>query len=700
VPTRWAKAALCTLAVSTAFLVSGGVAGGVADAAAAGAGADPPALTLDSQTAVITPASPWFRLAVGVGETSVAPGDLYVSVGFYSRITDMSQLQQATGATPDKTLLTPRVDLPVTLTPLGRVSTACVTVLPESSTSPPTPAAGTTPCPAGAPTVPLNCTPDIGRCIGVYPVSVALFRHGSSSALSRFTTFLAYQEPIGAGNGPLRVGVIMPVGPQSDRAPPTSSQLSAAESETTQLAEHDNVHVTVAVAPAAAAGLAAGKGGKARTARDELADLTDPGGPGGDQLLAEPYTPINVAALARAQLSGEISEQMARGTTLLHEAGLHPTPGAWVDTTSQFSTADSTNLASGLRSAGANRLVVDDSVLALPSGASQSPLTFAQTFALDLGHGGRVSAAATNSVADSRFSADPGNPNLAANQLLATLEFIHFENAYTGTRGVVVEPPAGWRPTSAFLSTLLSGMTNNPVVMPVTLDEFFAQVPAGGNSEPASLHLQSGPAAGVGAISRSAAQRIAVARAHLHSFTLAVAGHPSELTTLSDQLLSTESRALNGSRRSARLDSFSRSFGAVLSAISLGAEHTITFTSRTAQIPIAVESTAPYRVTVVMSLSSDKFTFPSGDTRTLTLAHATTAVRVPARARTSGDRLPVDVTLRTPDGDLTISHTVLTVHSTSISLVGVALTVVAGLVLLVWWGRTWRRGRRHGPRAH
>ena len=41
----------------------------------------------------------------------------------------------------------------------------------------------------------------------------------------------------------------------------------------------------------------------------------------------------------------------------------------------------------------------------------------------------------------------------------------------------------------------------------------------------------------------------------------------------------------------------------------------------------------------------------------------------------------------------------LTVHSTEISFVGVALTVLAGAVLLVWWVRTWRRSRRARPRA-
>ncbi len=126
----------------------------------------------------------------------------------------------------------------------------------------------------------------------------------------------------------------------------------------------------------------------------------------------------------------------------------------------------------------------------------------------------------------------------------------------------------------------------------------------------------------------------------------------------------------------------------------------MTFTAQQASIPITVLSAAPYPVNVVVTLTSDKFTFPGGNTRRLHLDRPTTSVRVTAQARTSGDRLPIDVTLHTQNGQLLLGRTVLTVHSTAISFVGVALTVLAGAVLIVWWARTWRRARRRRPRAH
>ena len=232
----------------------------------------------------------------------------------------------------------------------------------------------------------------------------------------------------------------------------------------------------------------------------------------------------------------------------------------------------------------------------------------------------------------------------------------------------------------------------------MTLGQLFAQVPVGGNREPAVRRLQAGPA--VNGITPSAADRIALDRQELGSFSAAVSGHPSVLITLGDALLTTEARGLSPARRTEALAAYGRAFDGETGKITLATERTVTFTAQRAPIPITVLSSAPYPVHVVVTLNSDKFTFPDGNTVHMTLDRPTTSVRVTAQARTSGDRLPIDVTLHTADGQLILARTVLTVQSTAISFVGVALTVLAGAVLLAWWVRTWRRSRRLRPRAH
>ena len=698
--TRWVKVALSTLALSAVSVLPALPAAATGPhALAAPTASAAPDLALIHQTQWITPTTPGFSLLLAVGPGAGPPSDLHVGVTIYSRIDDASQLQQATSAVPDKTPLTTRpITVPVSARSTGLTADLCVNVLPEESSSAPAPGAVGA-CGAGAPTVVLGCSLSGETCDDVYPVSVALLRSGDSNPLERFTTFLTYEQPgVDGHGGPLRVSFVVPVHTGTTGQAPTADAVRATETLVGVLWGNRNaVPTTLDVSPTTVAALSARGGPDGARALGQLSQLTT--APGTSQLLSPAFVPINIAALSGVGLNGEIPLQVARGSQVLHGAQLHPSSGPWVDTGANLSSADATNLTAGLQAVRANQLVINDMDLA--STESPNGLTLAEPFTLPLAHGAHVTAAASNSQIDSRFTADPADPVLAANQLLAGLAFVHFENVFLGdARGVVIVPPGGWHASSVFVATLLSGLTNTLILSPVTLDQLFAQVPIGGNSEPSTRHLQSGSVAGTGGFTKTSVQGILTARSRLDSFGTATSGHAAVMTSLSDQLLRTESSALGRGARAVALGAYDHSFDQVLSAISLAVERTITFTSATAAIPVTVLSTAPYPVTVVMTLSSDKFTFPAGANRTLVLTHPTTSVRVQARARTSGDHLPIDVTLRAPDGGLVFSQTVVDVHSTSISVVAVALTVLAGLVLLVWWARTWARSRRRRPRAH
>ncbi|HEY1829679.1 MAG TPA: DUF6049 family protein [Acidimicrobiales bacterium] len=680
---RWTVIALGLLLLALTLLSGGGSAG------AAGAPLKPVApLTLQAQTPWVQASAPWFNVTLGIGEPSIPAKQLHINLIFYDRISSLSQFEQFTGATPDNRVRSTVTDVAVTTTSGGRSASSCVTVLPNTSATAPTTTTGSTnACPANAPIVYLNCTPGLDTCGDIYPVSVALYRQGNSNSLARFTTFLTYEQPSAVGDGgALRVSWVLPLGSRTALA----SALPA-------LSTHHQVPVTLAVNPQAVS-----SADSSRTSRHlvgQLGALTS--GTGADELVNQPYVPVNLAALETAGLGGEITGQVNRGLQMLHDAKLHPTTSTWVDTDSDFTSGTAGALAAGTKQAHIDTLVLNDTDLA---GTPSADTKYAQAhpFSLELGRGDHVTALAANSSLDSRFTALPKDPVLAANQLLAGAEFIHFQNALLDDkRGIVLVPPSGWRASSTFIEALLTGLGNNHALSPVTLSSMLNQVQAGGDNDdpsPTTRRLQGGSAAGN--FSRSTASRIASARQDLSSLTAAVSGHPSELSTLNDQLLSTESSTLSNAKRTGSVSRYFRSFDHVIGEVSLAPERTITFTSRTAAIPITVVSTAPFRVRVVLSIQSDKFNFPNGDTRSLLLDRPTTPVRVQAHARTSGDRLPVEVTLRTPDGRLVLARATLTVHSTSISIVGIALTVLAGLVLLVWWGRTWRRSRLHRPRAH
>ena len=139
------------------------------------------------------------------------------------------------------------------------------------------------------------------------------------------------------------------------------------------LTEHHDVATTLAVSPLAVSALEAARAHGGEHALDQLAALS------GDQMLDQPYVPINVVALSEAGIGNEIGAQMDRGDQVLRSAGLKPDGGPWVDTASTFSQGDAGSLASGLQLAGASQAVISDADL---SSGGESNQTFAQPFTL------------------------------------------------------------------------------------------------------------------------------------------------------------------------------------------------------------------------------------------------------------------------------------------------------------------------------
>jgi hypothetical protein len=128
--------------------------------------------------------------------------------------------------------------------------------------------------------------------------------------------------------------------------------------------------------------------------------------------------------------------------------------------------------------------------------------------------------------------------------------------------GIVVEPPASWQPSTTLLTTLLDELAGNPVLSPVTLNQFFAQVPKGGNEEPSSRHLQGGFAPKSGVIpAATAATWPRRGPPHLVQRTRWVGISPAVFTELSDLLLATENRSFDPTERAVALAVFIQRFG-------------------------------------------------------------------------------------------------------------------------------------------
>jgi len=536
-------------------------------------------------------------------------------------------------------------------------------------------------------------------CDGVYPLRVTLTNLASGTPVERLTTFLTFR-PSTTTTSPLYTALVLPIAvPTSFTSGPgrvavgtvrMSGADLAAACDLVRAIAHQRVRVTLEPEPLTVqamdsscqvSGTAAAHAqiSGARAVQD-LAEMSAQ--PSTYQVPAESFVFTDPSALAAASLRGEVTIQLARGTQVLStDDHIATVPGSWV-----LSGAPGGDIGAGLEAAHANQLVVPERAIISPPS-----LTLTQPFRVDLGRGRTVLTAGSNDMLSSLLTAHPDDPALAAAQVLAGLSFIQSEEPNsTAPRGVVVVPPAGWAPDPALVSDLLTGMTDNPAVVPQTLSQLFATVPVGGNGYSSTRRLSSSTASG---IPGGVAGQVQGARRRLEAFATAVVRAPSVVAAMSDDLLATESSTITSGTAAQGLTAFDRAFTAQIAQIQFSGDRTVTLTSRRGALPVTIDSSAPYALIGQLTVTSDRLEFPTGDTRQVTIDRTTNQIRVPVLARTLGD-LPMEVTLRAPDGALVIAQSRLTVRSTATSAVGVVLTILAAMVLLGWWLRTWIRQRR------
>jgi hypothetical protein len=582
----------------------------------------------------------------------------------------------------------------------------------------------------------------------VYPVKVTLTDSSGSGSGSgsgaatgartpQLITYLVYNDPSPTSQ-PLRFAFVVPLGlapPAADsqgRVPaPSASSLATLEGLLGALGASPSVPVTLVPDPATLGRLA--DQGRAHIV-SEVAALP---APATRQTLSGSFVPVDAGALVGAGLGDELSAQLRRGAQVLTSPAVdvRATGGTWVAT-------------AAVGQAGVDQLAPHYSHFVLPQSAVSGPVglrTLSQPFTLATpsagtaaSSGGSVSSGSSTTPAPTAVVSDAGlgvhleagrgaNAALAAEQLVADLSFIYYEapnlrsaGGSPAVRGVVAVAPPAWAPTAAFVTAVLTGLQGNPVVEPVTLDQLFAQVPVGADSQQA-VSRRPQPSTSASAV---AARTVRDARSRQSEFQSAVAGSATGSALaehLGDLLLAAESATLTPRRQQAAVAGFESALGQQLQGLSVRSD-TIRLTAGTASVPITVLRNTPYPVTVVVRLTSDKLRFPTAGTQVpgalcrspqvqssadrssfsalCTLNHSTNAVYVDMQSRTSGD-FRIDVTLTSPQGGLVLAGGQLTVRSLSTSAVAIALSAGAAIVLLGWWGRTlWRgRGSRRGAHA-
>ncbi len=696
---RWCAGALAAAIVCTLVLFAGGGAGAASphSRGSTGGGASP--LALLSQSPWVTPGQAFdVHLHVGTGAGSAST--LAVSVAVYPCLTSVSAFDQSLASSG----------------PTGTPLSATASPLPLTSFRPllgggfdlsmPVAVGATAPVAAAPFTITLAATG--GQCqsypSGVYPVRLELLPGGNQ--IGALTTHLVYTEA-GPTTERLRVAVVLPLQTtQGPAARPTTAELAArpdsalASPSTAALAGVTGVVSALSADPAVPVTLAASGqtiGVLADTAHLATLDQLGALAAATHQFLAAPFTPVDATNLVASGLGSELSTQVARGSDALssgvpHGSGVSlPTPagvgaglGAWV-TNDDVDDPTLTALAAD----GYSQVVLPtDTVASSPTNGST-----AETFALASGKGS-VTAVVSDGDLAARFTDDTGDPVLAATQLASELAQLYYERPNDVTpRGVAVVAPNGWSDDPSFVTTLLGALQNNPMVEPVTLSSLFALFPSTTPCRGGCRLTASGTSGGLPVTAiRTERQRIA-------AFATAAVGAKPLIEELGDLVLAGEAEQLHPSEQSAVLANTAAALDAQLGQLVVAGDRTVTLTSQQGTLEVTIVSNASYPVTATLTLNSDKLLFPNGTTQwsqpnTLLLPSPhTNIVPVKVTTRASGT-FKVDITLHSPGGALLLSSGSVDVRSTATSVVGIALTVGAVLVLGGWWIRTSRKRRR------
>jgi hypothetical protein len=533
---------------------------------------------------------------------------------------------------------------------------------------------------------------------GVYPAQAFLEKAGVRKG-EPLTTFIVY-----AGNDARNLqrldvaliapfGAMVPISPAGSIGPVPVATAVKLEADATALARSP-VPVTIRADVPVLEALAQGKG-RQRAAVSHLREAVA----SVDELLPSTDLPLDVAELVSSGLTNDLASELTAGDAALGGLlGVAPAPSTWA-----FSGDIGSTSMGALAGLGAQEVAVPESDLSsLP--ASNQELTFAQPTKLSV-QGTDIQVVGADSELSERIgeAAAPGEAVLVADQVLAELAMIDLETPSV-LRGVVLMAPPHTALEPVFLSVLLAGLQDNPLLRAVPLREIFQSVPLATSGTTGTLVRQlegpqvTAPLGGVGQL-HEALDLVAAAGEVYGNNTPLVSG-------LSQDLVVSLSSVFSGSRRASLIGRALQVAKADLHKIHLPPSISITLTSGQGRLPVTLVSTAGMPVHVVLVLTSEQLRFVTARVNggacsavnagsedcQLTLSHSTTSLQIPVVVRTPG-AFPLLLAVETPSGEVLATSTD-TVRSTAIGDVAVALMVGAALFLAVWWVRNARHGRR------
>lgn len=543
----------------------------------------------------------------------------------------------------------------------------------------------------------LPCPQRYGGCGGVYPLQVSLVDTLTGQPLDSFTTYLVVVPSSVAPQERLRFSFVLPVGASVAL---TAAGRPAVSSRTLALLdtiEHSETRWPKALLTVDLYGqtlLALARSTKYSNLVNTLASR-DP-----DTLVDGPFSAVDPTQLIRAGLENDLASQLKLGNEVFTDA-LHVRGSSrlYVATTPV-----GTHGLSALAADGVTQIVVpQDNLESLTSdgpAAVQWPYTLSAPFHIA---GSTVKGLQADAGLAAHLSGSASSA-LRAQQLLADLAELYFDSPeYPQLRGVALVASESWAPAPGFLNATLRGLQSSPIVATVPIGQLFQTVPRGTCQEPPSVasgcsaavrSIVSPPPSAGGPITSAQVQAARIQVAELSSI---IPNDNTMTNNLNDAILLAETAGLDPGTRQAYLSASLATMRKLDSKLSLPAGRTVTVTSSPARFPIAIASGSRTPLHAILVISGANLT--SSINAQVVLKRGTTSFIVRLRTRTSGDsRLLLQ--LLSPTGRLELARAELTIRSTAISGVAIALTVGAAAFLLFWWFRSASRRRRRYASRH
>jgi hypothetical protein len=518
------------------------------------------------------------------------------------------------------------------------------------------------------------------RKSGVYPVSLSIqVGDRESSRLLTFVNFITVQT----SKNSLSVSLAAEVNPALSQTP--AGETSLADSARTMLnnvvssLNGDGGVMSLRMSPETLNSLAISSNPQDAELLGQLQVVLAK-----HQVLASTFVPFDPSSAEKAKLGSEFDKQLARGIEILNarngDAGINPR--TW------FSTRPiNTDGISLLARSGFTNVVFS------PQAAQSLGALDSYTKQYRANYIGDLTAKVSIAVADPRYAASlsASNTNPVQTSMAVAAEIIAQQGELAlGQRRpldhhLIISTFDGSLPNPVLLNSLLVALSNAPQV---TLRPLGSIQRATEASTP--LTMPSGAPIDL----RARRPQLQTVVDEIASTRSMLSADAPQRMWWEDELLLIQSDSLNSERFDLYLKGFKTQLRTFRASVSVPESLTFTLSGKSSDLRLQLRNSASMPLSVLVTLSSAKLTFPEKPQVVTVAANSAVDVIIPVVARANGT-FPLEVVLYTPDGTAQVGKRIrLSARVSALAGLGQLVTGVALLLLASWWIAHWRKQHR------